>query len=214
MKLPNIKRFFGGKDKFVKVAQKLLGKGNVFPEEVVAKVFGLKSTGYNADDYTNLALEEMADANSKGAHWQIFYKPDLSLREIFYLREKDFSPASIWNRSYAFMLDRGKPGFRAINWDIVARQYSNTMGHFGVSPAKLATIASSLIVCHEVAGQRNLAEQFHAGDENSEVLPMIGAYDKDGILFYTIPSDLGRKLDTTDGVGYVLCAIPAKPSLA
>lgn len=214
MKLPNIKRFFGGRDNFVTVAEKILGKGNVFPEPVVAKVFGLKVTGYNVDEYTKMALEEMADANSKGAHWQIFFKPDLSLREIQAKREKDFSPSTIWHRNYSFLLDKSRSGFRALNWTIAPKQYTGVIERIGVSPAKLGTVATGLIVSSVVANKRNLEKQFHIGDECLEVLPMIGGFEKDGILLYSIPADIGRKLDLSDGVGVIVCAIPAKPSLA
>ncbi len=219
--LKKVGKLFGGRGNgrpvTIAIARKICGKKFVLlPTGKLKKLPGISKLpsdiGYDEETIKNCAKE-----NAKGEQWRLVLKLGLSVLDLSgalkKLKIESFCMSSVWTlreehpKEYGWLSCVEKPGYRLINLKPVSTATAKVLSPH-MEPANIATVAEALIFARIAYKERFLENAFHAGKPVGGIIPIIGGYDAEDILLYTVPDDfLGFDMSECN-VGVVMCKVP------
>ncbi len=198
---------FKGRVVSLNVAREVLGEHCVVVPALVKEIETM---------YSKAHFEYVADENKKGEQWVLVYHIDMSMWKTFEAHPTSFSKASVWDLHPTWLDEKLKKGFRLINLRGVKseklEQRIAELKKKGIecAPAKIGTITQALIEMERTQGTNKSKTRYFCGEAvAAQITPVIGGHDKDGLLLYTLPFDIGSPAQCPK-IGVVLCIIPLR----
>lgn len=206
-KLPGIiGKIFGGQDKALAAAKKLL-KGRVhLPKEVykalsmtVPKALPDVLVGNSVED-----IERCAEENARmGELWTLVFKPEASLAVIRASSPGSFCPASVWDVQPAWAVSSSRPCYRLVNLKLERWRASP-----GGDPHAVVTARARLctgivaVMARKAVGENPLADCFQCSETLPDgAVPIVGAWEKGGMLVTTLPIEALRAIASPGSEG-------------
>ena len=210
----------------IKDALAILGKDNVILESKAKKVLRVMRLFPLHISYTRGVLEKCAEENTKGEHYSLFPKyglPMLRLRELY---PKEFCVSSVWDNGSSWLSTTSMPDYLLVNLKLqmIRSRKAAEIGkgfpklgrvryyatHPNLTRLRLSTVAELLLVYRFLHDERLLAATYHAASVVDQAVPIIGGYDEQGVLVYTLPKGVLNLKYGIDSLGVLMCVHPER----
>ncbi|MBA3550736.1 hypothetical protein H0W32_00825 [Patescibacteria group bacterium] len=202
-----IAKRFRGRIVSLEVAREVLGEHSVIVPASVKDTETMYSRAY---------FEYTAAENTKGEEWVLVYNIDMSMWKTHEAYPNAFSHASVWDTHPTWLDEKLKKGFRLINLKGVKSEKLDQriaeLKKKGIecAPAKIGTITQALIEMERTQGTSKSKTRYFCGEVvAAQITPVIGGHDKEGLLLYSLPFDIGSPAQCPK-IGVVLCIIPLR----
>lgn len=178
-------------------AVSICGKGNVVLPTETSEVLGMTFKPTLKCPYQQEVLEFCAQQNSEGEKWKALFKSPLSPWHLHTNLPDEFASSTIWETKKSWLTESCSPGFRLLNFKTIGveelQQYQSKFAFHGIAiaPAKVSTVAESLIVVQKTRNEYLLSDEYHCDCSISKKeIAVVGGYHKYGMLLYSLPVPL------------------------
>ncbi len=193
----------------LKDARKILGDDRVISPKEMKKALKAQSVSKPGRCYTKETYIWCKEQNDLGEEWNLFCRTNQSFEELRERLPDEFCPASIWEAPPAWMTIHVEPACRLINFKpkpflLPALAEPGAK----IDRAWLITLAQALLGFKLIHNKRYLETTLHGGEEGGEVIPVLGNYDDQGMLIYTLPLECGAGLSENGVLQTIVCCAP------